>query len=89
MFPLFANLCLILHPVKSYVEMISQNLQDRGYFLKENVYFRNMDMCIFLFLFWKILSQSHSLWGQHCCDGGSQRQGMEIKLLNRYFSIFY
>lgn len=47
MFPLFASLCLILHPMKSTVEMISQNLQDQGYFLQEKVYFRNMDMCIF------------------------------------------
>lgn len=89
MFPLFASPCLILHPMKSYIEMISQNIQDqgyflkeKGYFLKEKVYFRNMNVCIFLFLFWKILSQSHSLWGQRCCDGGSQRQGMKIKLLN-------
>lgn len=34
-FPLFASLCPILHPIKSYVEMLLQNLQDRGYFLKE------------------------------------------------------
>lgn len=88
MFPLFASLCLILHPMKSCVEMISQNLQDQGYFLKEKVYFRNMDMCIFIFLVWKMLSQSHSLWGQLCYDGSSQRQGIEIKLLNWYFQFF-
>lgn len=79
--PLFASLCLILHPMKIYIEMIPQNLQDQGYFLDEKVYFRNRDMCIFLFLFRKMLSQSHSLWGQHCYDGSSQRQDMEIKLL--------
>lgn len=35
LFPLFALLCPVSHPTKSYVEMILRNLQGQGDFLKQ------------------------------------------------------